>query len=288
MTVRIVTDSTADLTPERTRDLGVTVVPLSVLFGEEALLDGVEITAEQFFKRLSREQVMPTTAQPSAGAFRAAYEALITDGATEIVSCHISAALSGTLESARQGAEGLSVPVHLVDSKQVSLGLGVGVIEAARAAAAGLTGEQVAAVAADAFRRTRLYFTLETLEYLRRGGRMSRGREMLGTLLNVKPILTIQDGLVEPVGKIRTKQKAIEDILGRCAELRPLQYTYAVHATTPDDLAYIDDRMRGIAPDAPFFSGRIGPVIGVHGGPGTVGVGVVTAPDEHSPAFLPK
>jgi len=288
MTVRVVTDSTSDLGLDRARDLGITVVPLSVLFGEEALLDGVEITADQFFKRLSREPIMPTTAQPSAGAFRAAYEALIAEGATGIVSCHLSEALSGTLESARQGAEGLSVPIIHVNSKQVSLGLGVGVMEAARAAAAGATVEEVAAVATDVFRRTRIIFTLETLEFLRRGGRMSRGREIMGTLLNVKPILTIEDGLVEPIGKIRTKQKAIEDIVGRCAELRPVQYTFAVYATTPDDLAYIDDRMRGIAPDAPFFSGRIGPVIGTHGGPGTVGIGVVTSPDEHSPAFLPK
>ena len=116
---------------------------------------------------------------------------------------------------------------------------------------------------------------------------MSRGREVLGTLLNVKPVLEIKDGLVEAIGKIRTKQKAIEDLLNRCSALRPVQYTFAVHATTPDELAYIDDRMRGLAPEAPFYSGRIGPVIGVHGGPGTVGAGVVTAPDEHSPAFLP-
>ncbi len=288
MSVRVVTDSTADLLPETVRDLGISVVPLSVLFGDEALLDGVDITAEQFFRRLAREQAMPTTAQPSAGAFREVYEALVAEGATAIVSCHISAALSGTLESARQAAEGLSVPVHLVDSRQVSLGLGIGVIEATRAAAAGATGKQVQTVAEDVFRRTHVFVTLDTLEYLRRGGRMSRGREMLGTLLNVKPILEIREGLVEAIGKIRTKQKAIEDIVSRCSELRPLQATFAVHATTPEDLAYVDNRMRGIAPDAPFYSGRMTPVIGVHGGPGALGIGVVRQPDEHSPAFLPR
>jgi DegV family protein with EDD domain len=287
MSVRVVTDSTSDIPPQVAADLGVCIVPLMVLFGDEELRDGVDVTSEQFFKRLMREATTPTTAQPSVGAFREVFEALVADGATAIVSCHLSAKLSGTYESARQAAEGLSVPVLLVDSGQVSLGLGVGVLQAAKAARDGATAQQVQAVAADVFRRTRTYITLETLEYLRRGGRLSRGQELVGSLLKVKPILEIKDGEVEAVARIRTKQKAIEEILSRCADLRPWQFAFAVHATTPQEVEYIADRFRGLSEETPVMTGRMTPVLGVHAGLGGVGLGVVSAPDEASPPFLP-
>ena len=213
MTVRVVSDSTCDIPASLVSELGISLVPLTVRFGDEEFLDGVDITSEQFFKRLQREQATPSTAAPAPGQFREVYERLITDGATAIVSIHISAKLSATYEAARQAAEGLSVPVLLVDSGLFSLGTGVGVIEAAKAAAAGRTAEEVQAVAADTFRRTHVFVTLETLEYLRRGGRLSRGQEIVGTLLKVKPILAAQDGEVAAIGRIRTKQKAVEDIL---------------------------------------------------------------------------
>ncbi|MCK9486520.1 MAG: DegV family protein [Dehalococcoidia bacterium] len=287
MTVRLVTDSTCDIPRDAVSDLGITVVPQGLLFGDEELRDGVDITSEQFFRRLQREDVMPTTTQPAPGVFRETYERLAAEGATGIVSCHVSGALSGTLQSARTGAEGLGVPVVHVDSRTVSLGLGVGVIEAAKAARDGATLEQVQRVAEDVFRRSHMIYTLETLEYLRRGGRMSRGQELFGSLLKVKPILAIQDGEVVPVGRIRTKQKAIEDILGRLAELRPWQYAYVVYGTTPDEADYITSRLDGLSSETPILRGLLTPTIGVHVGPGGVGVGCVTAPDEQSPDFLP-
>ncbi|MEX2372237.1 MAG: DegV family protein, partial [Dehalococcoidia bacterium] len=275
MTVRIVTDSTADIPAQAVADLGITVVPQGLMFGDEELRDGVDITSEEFFRRLQREDVMPTTTQAAPGAFRAAYESLIAEGATAIVSCHVSRPLSGTLESARQGADGLGVPILIVDSRQVSLGLGVGVIEAAKAARDGATAEQVQAVAEDVFRRTHFFFTLETLEYLRRGGRMSRGQELFGSLLKVKPILEIKDGEVAGVGRIRTKQKAIEDILGRVAALRPWQYAIATYATTPEEADYVSDRFRGFSEDTPVLLNRLTPTVGVHTGPGGLGIGCV-------------
>lgn len=287
MSVRVVSDSTCDVQAALAAEHGISIVPLTVRFGDEELLDGVDITSEQFFKRLQREQATPSTAAPAPGQFREVYERLIAEGATAIVSIHISSKLSATLEAARQGAEGLGVPVHFVDSKLFSLGTGLGVIEAAKAARAGCTPEQVVAVAEDTFRRSRIFVTLETLEYLRRGGRLSRGQEIVGTLLKVKPILAAQDGEVAAIGRIRTKQKAVEDILSRLADLRPWAYAYVVHATTPDELEYVSDRYRGLAPDTPVFTGRMGPVIGVHGGPGAIGIGCVQAPDDESPGFLP-
>jgi DegV family protein with EDD domain len=288
MTIRVVTDSTCDLPPSLLQDLGITMIPLVLMFGDEELRDGVDITSEEFFKRLPHDPHHPTTTQPASGVFRATYERLIAEGATGILSCHLSSKLSGTMNAARQGAEGLSVLVVFSDSLTVSLPLGIGAVEAAKAIRNGSTLEQAKAVADDVYRRSHLFVTLETLEYLRKGGRMSRGQELFGSLLKVKPVLTIQDGEVVAIGRIRTKQKAIEDILNRCGEFRPAQYTFTVNATTPDELAYISDRLRGIAPDATHLEGRLTPVLGVHIGPGGVGVGVVAAPDEQSPDFLPK
>ena len=283
--IRIVTDSTCDLPPEWVQALGVTVVPLTVMFGEEELRDGVDITAEQFFRRLGREKALPTTAAPGPGVFRTVYERLIAEGATQILSIHVSSKLSATLESAKQGGAGL--PVTHVDTLQVSLALGVCVMEAARSIQQGATAEQAVAVALDTARRTQIFFTLETLEYLRRGGRMSRGQEFFGSLLQIKPVLVVQDGEVHPAARVRTKQKAVEEILQRCSEMRPASITFALHASTPDELAHLRNRLHGLAPDARYVESRITPVIGVHVGPGAVCAGVVRAPDEQSPSFLP-
>ncbi|RLT43434.1 MAG: DegV family protein [Chloroflexi bacterium] len=283
MTLRIVTDSTCDLPREAIQALGITVVPLSILFGDEELMDGVDIQTEQFFRRLERDPHMPTTAQPAPALFARAYQRLIDEGATEILSIHLSEKLSGTFESARLGAEGIEgARIERLDSGSVSLGLGIGVMEAAKAARGGKGLDEVRALAADIFRRTHIYVTLETLEYLRRGGRMSRGQEFLGTLLKVKPVLSIQDGEVVPVGRVRTRQRAIEDILSRCADLRPVEHLSVIHSTTTEEANYMRDRLAALDANATITVGRITPVVGVHGGPGVLGVGIVTAPDEQT------
>ena len=214
MTLRIVTDSTCDLPREAIQALGITVVPLSILFGDEELVDGVDIQADQFFRRLERDPNMPRTSQPSPALFTRAYQRLVEEGATEILSIHLAQKLSGTMESARQGAVTLreqygvnGVHIEHVDSGTVSLGLGIGVMEAAKLAKAGSRLDDVLPIVRDMFRRTHTFVTLDTLEYLRRGGRMSRGQELLGTLLKVKPVLSIQDGEVLPVGRVRTRQR---------------------------------------------------------------------------------
>lgn len=283
MTLRIVTDSTCDLPREAIQALGITVVPLSILFGDEELMDGVDIQTEQFFRRLERDPHMPTTAQPAPALFARAYQRLIDEGATEILSIHLSEKLSGTFESARLGAEGIEgARIERLDSRSVSLGLGIGVMEAAKAARAGKGLDEVRAFAADIFRRTHIYVTLDTLEYLRRGGRMSRGQELLGTLLKVKPVLSIQDGEVVAVGRVRTRQRAIEDILSRCADLRPVEHLSVIHSTTTEEANYMRDRLAALDANATITVGRITPVVGVHGGPGVLGVAVVTAPDEQT------
>ena len=286
MTLHIVTDSTCDLPRDAIEALGITVVPLSILFGDEELLDGVDIQADQFFRRLERDPHMPTTAQPAPALFARAYQRLIDEGATEILSIHLAAQLSGTLESARQGAQGLEgARIEHLDSTTVSLGLGIGVMEAARSARAGVSLDLVRAQAEDRFRRTHIFVTLDTLEYLRRGGRMTRGQEWLGTLLKVKPVLSIEGGEVVPVGRVRTRQRAIEDILARCADLRPVEHLFVLHSTTPEEADFARERVAALDAGAPITVGRVTPVVGVHGGPGILGVGVVTAPDAQSRAI---
>lgn len=278
MTLRIVTDSTADIPPEFVERLNITVVPLVVLFGDEELQDGVDISSEKFFKRLVREPKLPTTSQPSVGTFRAVYEALLADGATEILSIHLSSKLSKTIESARQAAEGFpEARIVLVDSRTASLALGLGVIAAAEAAHEGRTLDEVRALVEDHFRRTYTFILVDTLEYLRRGGRIGRAQELVGSLLQFKPLLSITDGEVVPIGRARTKQKALEELLRRAGALRPFQQAMVVHATTPDDLDYVVQRLHGMEPDMPITVGRATPVVGVHAGPGMIAFAVVSA-----------
>ena len=279
MSIRIVTDSTADLPAEVVEANRITVVPLTVLFGDEALLDGVDITSEQFFERLVLARELPTTSQPSAGAFHEAYERLVADGATEILSIHVSGKLSGTLESARQGAEGIQgVRIVHVDSQVTTLALGMAVVAAAEAIEDGATLDEARARVEDQLRRTHTFFLVDTLEYLYRGGRIGRAAQIAGTMLQVKPLLALHDGEVKPVARVRTRSKAIAEMLQRVAKLLPAKLMMAAHATTPDDLELVAGRMQALAPDARLLTGRVGPVVGVHAGPGLLAVAVVSDP----------
>ena len=273
MAIRIVTDSTADLPAEVAASLGITVVPLYVHFGDEQLRDGVDISSEEFFERLQRESRTPTTSQPPAGAFRDVYRNLAADG-SEIVSIHVSSKLSGTFASAQQGAAGLEgTEVRVVDSGTASMALGMAAIAAVEAA--GRDG--VVAAAEDLLGRSHMLVIFDTLKYLRRGGRIGRGMELIGTLARLKPIATVRDGEVAAAGRVRTKNKAIEEVLRRFAELRPLERAGVVYATTPDECDYVAERLRGLAPEIPITQSRIGPVLGVHAGPGVLGATVVAA-----------
>ena len=277
MAIRIVTDSTADLPAEVAESLGITVVPLYVHFGDEQLRDGVDISSEEFFERLQRESRTPTTSQPPAGAFRDVYRNLAADG-SEIVSIHVSSKLSGTFASAQQGAAGLEgTEVRVVDSGAASMALGMAAIAAVEAAGRGASIDGVVAAAEDLLGRSHMLVIFDTLKYLRQGGRIGRSMELIGTLARLKPIATVRDGEVAAAGRVRTKNKAIEEVLRRFAELRPLERAGVVYATTPDECDYVAERLRGLAPEIPITQSRIGPVLGVHAGPGVLGATVVTA-----------
>lgn len=272
MAVRVVTDSTADIPQDLVKELGISVVPLTVLFGDKSYLDGVEITPDQFFQWLIESPQLPTTSQPSPGAFLDVYRDLLKAG-HQVVSIHISDKLSGTLNSARQAKEELGdVPVGIIDSRQAAISLGLVVIAAARAVKEGASYEETQSVARQALGQVQLFALLDTLEFLRKGGRIGKVRGFIGSLLHVRPIITITDGVVQSMLSVRSRDQGIRYMLTHAEERSPLIQAAVFHSTTPDEAEEVADQLRPMVPDGNVIIGRIGPVIGTDVGPGTVGV----------------
>jgi DegV family protein with EDD domain len=273
MTVHVVTDSTSDI-PQALRDaLGITVVPLTVTFGEESFRDGVDMGSAAFFERLQTAKELPRTSQPSVEAFRETYRSL-SDGAAEVLSIHVSSRLSGTINAASIAREELSGEVHidLIDSYNVSLGLGAIVIEAAEAARAGAGMEEVGRVARSAMDRVRWYAFLDTLEYLQRGGRIGRARALAGSLLSIKPILHAEDGEIAPFERIRTRAKAVERLVELALEDALTPRLYVASAGNDEEAHALADRLRPQMPHTEFVTAQFGPVVGVYTGPNALGV----------------
>lgn len=277
MPVQIVTDSTCDLDADVARDAGVIVVPLLVFFDDERpLLDGVDVTAATFYERLAAAAALPRTSQPPVDSFITAYQRA-AEQSPEIVSIHISSRLSGTVNSASVARENVSRDVHieLIDSYNVSLGLGAIVLEAAEAAAAGASMAEVVQAARSCMDRVHLVAALDTLEYLHKGGRVGRARSMLGSLLSIKPLIHVDDGEVAPLERVRTRAKAVERLFEIATADRTAKRVYV--ACTGDDaqaLAFIE-RARPLMPHTEFRLGHIGPVVGVYAGPNALGVCLV-------------
>lgn len=276
--VRIVTDSTSDLPPEIVQELGITVVPLQVIFGDQTFRDGVDLNSEDFFRRLQASKDHPRTSQPSVGEFIQTYEQLESE-TDRILSIHVSSRLSGTVETARQAAQAVAgrCRIEVLDSYTASMATGLAVIAAARVARSGADLEICAGVARSTLRCERLAVALATLEYLRRGGRIGRAQAFLGGLLRLKPILTIRDGEAFPISRVRTRRKALDEVLRLCLSDGEVVEAAVMHATTPDDARFLGDEISRRCPGATIHTGRFGPVLGVHGGPGLIGVCVVLA-----------
>jgi len=273
MPVRIVTDSTCDLPAALVEAHGITVVPLTVFFGEEALLDSVEITADQFYERMTIEKVLPRTSQPSVELFRKAYLEAGENG-EEIVSIHLSSKLSGTLNAASVAREEVSPEIHidLIDSYNVSLGLGLIVLEAARAAQGGAALEDVVAVARRAMDRVSVHVAVDTLEYLQKGGRIGRARSLLGSVLSIKPILRVEDGEVAPFDRVRTRARAVERMFEIGTSLARSKEMFVGCSGDDEEARALIDRLRPYLPHTDLFLGQIGPVVGVYSGPGALGI----------------
>lgn len=273
MPVRVVTDSTSDIPADIRERLEITVVPLSVAFGDEVFRDGEDIDAATFYQRLTSAKELPRTSQPTVERFRAAYES-VAGISTEIVSIHVSSRLSGTINAASIAREEMAHALHidLIDSFNVSLGLGAVVIEAAEAAQAGGTLEEVGRVARATMDRVRWYAFLDTLEFLKRGGRIGRARALAGSILSIKPILTAQDGEIAPFERIRTRPKAVERLYELALQDPLARRLFVASADNDAEADALVERLEPHMPHTEFVVAQFGPVIGVYTGPNALGV----------------
>jgi len=277
MPVFVVTDSTSDIPREIVDRLGITVVPLTITFGAESYRDGVDLSADEFYARLQSAKQLPQTSQPPPALFQHAYQHLTSRG--EVVSVHLSHKFSGTIEAARGAARDVAPDkITIVDSGLASMALGLCAMAAAERAGSGGTREECAAAAESTASRVKLLVAFETLEYLRRGGRIGRASAFLGGLLKVKPILTVKDGETHPVTRVRSRQKALDELFALAGPDEQVEQAVVLHTTTPDDAAALADRVRAAHPGLPLIVGRFGPALGVHGGPGMIGLAVVVRP----------
>jgi DegV family protein with EDD domain len=271
MPVKIVTDSSADLPQELVRELGITVVPLYVRFGEEVHRDRVTISEDEFYQRLESDPIHPTTIQPGPQDFLEVYQSECA-GADGIVSIHISSKLSGTVNSALMARDMLEngCPVEVVDSLAVSIGLGLIVIAAAQVAKAGGAMDKVVAAAKEAIPQIHLLALFDTLKYILLGGRIGKAKALLGSILNVKPILTLKDGEVVPCTQVRNRAKGIDKLFDFIKNAADVQELAVVHSTTPDEARNLAERLGSLSDREKILMSRIGPVLGVHMGPGTL------------------
>jgi fatty acid kinase fatty acid binding subunit len=275
--VAIVTDSTADLPPQLARSRSITVVPLTLNFEGRSLLDGVDIRPSEFYRKLPNATTHPTTSQPSAGRFAEVYSELLADH-SDIVSIHISEKLSGTYASAVQGAEMTdSRRVHVIDSQLVSMSLGLLALAASEMVSRGDAAPAIVERATAMREQVQTYFSVATLEFLRRGGRIGRASAMLGSVLQVKPVLCIRDGLVTPLERVRTFDRALNRVVELTREVDRGKGLCVIvgHADAEADAERV---ARELEPQCnTLMIQPLGPVVGAHAGPGVVGVGVYAA-----------
>ena len=277
MTVAIVTDSTADLPPAMVAARSIKVVPLTLHFDGRSLLDGVDITPSEFYRKLPNATTHPTTSQPSPGQFAETYTSLLADH-DSVVSIHISQKLSGTFESARQGAEMTDAKrVHVIDSQVVSMSLGLVTLAASTMAASGSDAEAIVSKVEGMRADVQTYFSVATLEFLRRGGRIGRASALVGSVLQVKPVLCIRDGLVTPLERVRTFERALTRIveLTRAVDRGRGVCVIVGHAGADEDAERVGRELEPIAET--LMIQPLGPVVGAHAGPGVVGVGCYPA-----------
>jgi len=275
--IGIVTDSTCDLPEAIVRELGIEVVPLYINYGSHGFLDGVEISRQEFYERLPDSNPLPTTGTPGTEAFSNAYEKLARAGVSEVLSIHISSSLSATVDVARTAAaQTQSIPVAVLDSGQLSLGTGFLVEAAARAAQEGKTLGEIQTMLAEIGKRTHVFAALDTLEFLRRSGRMNGVVAGIGSLLKVKPLLKMNQG-APTSERVRTSEKATERLVELLKDMHPLERVALVHTHAAEKARELYQRVRELLPEGEVPSVDITPVIGTHIGPGAVGFACISA-----------
>jgi DegV family protein with EDD domain len=277
--VAVITDSTADLPADLAEVLGIRVVPMYVAFGEESFISRITLTEEAFYERLRHARELPTTSQPAPAWFEEAYGDAYDDGADAVVSLHVSAALSSTCDTARQVGDKADLPVHVVDSRQVSGGLALQVLAAHRAAQGGADVDDVIAAADRVRRATRSLFVVDTLDNLRKGGRLTGAQALVGNVLRVKPLLGIVDGEVQLLERTRTWRAAMERLVDLVVEHVDGERAHIVvtHAVAPDRARELWTQLEERVDVAERLEAIVGPVVGSHAGPGAVALSVCPA-----------
>ncbi len=271
--VKIVTDSSADLSPEVTAALGITVLPINIHFGNKTFREGVDINAPEFFDRLSRNGTFPTTTPPSQSLFESTYAELLKQ-TNQIVSVHVSSKLSPTYARAQRAASPLlgRAKIFVIDSQLVSVGQGMLVSAAAQAAESGATVDEVVRLVRGMIPRVYIAFFADTLEYLERGGRIRKAQAILGGMLNIKPLLILEDGDIVALEKVRARAKAIEKLVEFIVEFTHIQRMVILHSTTPDDVNMLIEQINLALPNLDMKVELYGPSLGTHLGPGALGV----------------
>lgn len=273
--IRIVTDSTSDILPAEADRLGVDVVPLTVRFGDEQFRDGVDLSPDEFYKRLPTTQVQPSTSQPTPEQFAEVYRRHVSAG-DSVLSIHISAKLSGTLQSATLAAQEFpQSSVRVVDSTTVSAGIQFLVRAALADVDEGCDLDELERRVVDRRGRVGVYVLLDTLTYLQRGGRIGRAQGLLGGILSVKPLLCVRDGEVHPEGRVRKRQQGIDKLVEIAKAADPLAALAAFHCGAPELLELIEPRLRADHPGVDMVTGQLGAVVGTYSGPGGVGIAVL-------------
>lgn len=272
--VAIVTDSTA-LPPDKVKEFGIHVIPLQVIWNDETFADGVDLTPTEFYTRLARSSTLPSTSQPPAAAFQELFQKLLAEG-KDVLAILISSGISGTVNSALQALQEVDqARVEVVDSLTAATATGLQVIAAARKARSGAPLQEVKNTALKAKQHTNVVFAVDTLEYLHKGGRIGGAKRLLGSVLNIKPILEIKDGVIEPADQVRTQKRALERLINLIDERSQGEEPrrMAVFHSNVPELAreLLEETRQRLAPDEIFLA-ELSPVIGTHVGPGTLAI----------------
>ena len=279
--VKIVTDSLSDITSDIAEELGITVVPLTVSFGQKSFLDRITITTDEFYHRLVHDTAWPTTTQPPPGDFLSVYDKLAEE-TDEILVITLSVKLSGTYESALNAKSLVKKKcrIEVIDSLTVAMGLGLIVITVAKAAQAGASLDEVIALARQSISRPHLTAYFDTLKYLAKGGRIGKAQGLMGALLSVKPILSVKDGEMSPLTRLRSKAAGMDYLCNFVAGFPNIKELAVEHATTPDDADRLVERLGSLFPVERIFRSTISPVVGTYAGPGAMAVSVLEAEKE--------
>ncbi len=276
MTVKVVTDSTSDLTPEIANDLGITIVPLNVHFGNATFLDGIDLSTEDFYKKLAESETLPTTSAPTPGTFIEAYDKLAEE-TDEILCITISSKLSATYKAAVEGKKFSKnkARVEVVDSLSAIAGLGLIVISAAKAAKTGASIKELISIVRSSIDRVETRMAFDTLEYLKRGGRIGTAQAFLGSILKINPILGIRDGLTEGFAKVRSRGKAIDYLCDFAMGFSDVEEVAIESAVTTDEVEILAKRLSSKFAYNTIYHMKVSPVIGTHVGPHVLGVSIL-------------